>query len=108
MVVEENSVCELIEYYGVINSPGCSYIPTGKCYYFNNAVTEVYLKDNARINHSRIQMESGDSFHIAKTAIYQFSHSHYTLNEISLGGNYIVTILKSIKKGNKQKLSFMV
>lgn len=101
VVVEENSVCELIEYYGVINSPGCSYIPTGKCYYFNNAVTEVYLKDNARINHSRIQMESGDSFHIAKTAIYQFSHSHYTLNEISLGGKLYRHNLKVYQKGEQ-------
>lgn len=101
VVVEENSVCELIEYYGVISSPGCSYIPTGKCYYFNNAVTEVYLKDNARINHSRIQMESGDSFHIAKTAIYQFSHSHYTLNEISLGGKLYRHNLKVYQQGEQ-------
>ncbi|MCS6941243.1 MAG: Fe-S cluster assembly protein SufD [Geminocystis sp.] len=104
VVVEENSVCELIECYGVISNisnPSCSYTATGKCYYFNNAVTEIYLKGNARINHTRIQMESGDGFHIAKTMVYQFGHSHYTLNEVSLGGKLYRHNLKVYQRGEK-------
>lgn len=59
------------------------YIGTGE--YFTNAVTEVYVQDNARINHTRLQQESETSFHIGKTAVSQARDSHYTINEINLG-----------------------
>jgi Fe-S cluster assembly protein SufD len=59
------------------------YISTGK--YFTNAVTEIYVQANARINHTRLQQESEHSFHIGKTAVSQARDSHYTINEINLG-----------------------
>ena len=59
------------------------YIGTGE--YFTNAVTEVFVKSNARINHTRLQQESEASYHIGKTAISQARDSHYTINEINLG-----------------------
>lgn len=59
------------------------YIGTGT--YFTNAVTEVFVEENARVNHTRLQQESDDSFHIGKTAISQKRDSHYTISEINLG-----------------------
>ncbi|HEY9770754.1 MAG TPA: Fe-S cluster assembly protein SufD [Coleofasciculaceae cyanobacterium] len=59
------------------------YIGTGK--YFTNAVTEVFVKSNARVNHTRLQQESEASYHIGKTAISQERDSHYTIGEINLG-----------------------
>lgn len=59
------------------------YSGTGE--YFTNAVTEVFVKDNARVNHTRLQQESSTSYHIGKTAISQARDSHYTINEINLG-----------------------
>jgi Fe-S cluster assembly protein SufD len=59
------------------------YIGRGK--YFTNAVTEIYVQTNARINHTRLQQESDHSFHIGKTAISQARDSYYTINEINLG-----------------------
>ena len=59
------------------------YIGTGE--YFTNAVTEVFVKSNARINHTRLQQESLASYHIGKTAISQARDSHYTISEINLG-----------------------
>lgn len=53
--------------------------------YFTNAVTEVYLQDNARVNHTRLQQESDSSYHIGKTAVSQKGDSQYTINEINLG-----------------------
>ena len=53
--------------------------------YFTNAVAEVYVKDNARVNHTRLQQESLTSYHIGKTAISQGRDSHYTISEINLG-----------------------
>ncbi len=57
----------------------------GKGKYFTNAVTEVLVKNNARVNHTRIQQESEASYHIGKTAISQERDSHYTISEINLG-----------------------
>ena len=73
VVTENGSNISLIE----------EYIGTGE--YFTNAVTEVFVKDNARVNHTRLQQESAASFHIGKTAVAQARDSHYTINEINLG-----------------------
>ena len=59
------------------------YSGTGE--YFTNAVTEVFVKSNARINHTRLQQESEAGYHIGKTAISQARDSHYTISEINLG-----------------------
>lgn len=63
------------------------YIGTGE--YFTNAVTEVYVQANAKVNHTRLQQESEGSFHIGKTAISQARDSHYTINEINLGAKLL-------------------
>ncbi len=73
VVAESGSNISLIE----------EYLGTGE--YFTNAVTEVFVKDNARVNHTRLQQESAASFHIGKTAVSQARDSHYTINEINLG-----------------------
>lgn len=59
------------------------YSGTGE--YFTNAVTEVFVNGNARVNHTRFQQESSASYHIGKTAISQARDSHYTINEVNLG-----------------------
>lgn len=75
IVSESNSSISVLE----------EYIGTGK--YFTNAVTEVFVQDNARVKHTRLQAESDTSFHIGKTAISQKRDSHYAINEINLGAN---------------------
>lgn len=84
VIAEANSSVNFIEYYGAVTS-GCS-DSVRQQYYLTNVVTEIYLEDNSEINHTRIQRESGDGFHIAKTMVTQGRHSRYTINEISLGG----------------------
>ncbi len=73
VVAETGSSISLIE----------EYIGTGE--YFTNAVTEIFVQNNARVNHTRLQQESDTSYHIGKTAVSQERDSHYTLNEINLG-----------------------
>ncbi len=53
--------------------------------YFNNAVTEIWLGDTAKLNHTRIQDEDITAIHIGKTAVSQSQHSCYTGNSIDLG-----------------------
>jgi Fe-S cluster assembly protein SufD len=73
VVTETGSSITLIE----------EYIGTGEC--FTNAVTEIFVQGNSRVNHTRLQQESETSYHIGKTAVAQERDSHYTLNEINLG-----------------------
>ncbi|MBC6419675.1 MAG: Fe-S cluster assembly protein SufD [Prochloron sp. SP5CPC1] len=78
VVAEPNSSLQLIEEYGEAeNSP----LP-----YFTNGVTEIWVQENARVNHTRIQRESQEGFHIGKSAILQSADSHYTCTEVNLGG----------------------
>jgi Fe-S cluster assembly protein SufD len=84
VIAESGSSLQLVEYYGAI-AETCSDRPQNRPY-LTNAVTEIWLEENSQVNHSRIQRESGDGFHLAKTAIAQGRASRYTCNEISLGG----------------------
>lgn len=58
---------------------------SGASSYFTNAVTEVWLGENAQINHTRLQKESNTAYHIGKTAVTQKRDSRYTITEINLG-----------------------
>lgn len=73
IVAERNCQLTIVEEYQGISS------------YFTNAVTEVFLGENAQINHTRLQQESNTAYHIGKTAINQKRDSRYTLTEINLG-----------------------
>lgn len=53
--------------------------------YFTNAVTEIWIAENASINHTRLERESQAAFQIGKTAITQARDSRYTCNAITLG-----------------------
>ena len=53
--------------------------------YFTNAVTEIWVEENAQVNHTIIERESGAAFHIGKSAIAQARDSRYTCNAITLG-----------------------
>lgn len=57
----------------------------GEAVYFTNAVTEIWIAENASINHTRVERESQAAFHIGKTAITQARDSRYTCNAITLG-----------------------
>ena len=53
--------------------------------YFTNVVTEIWVGDNADVNHTRIQRDSAEAFHIGKTVVSQARDSRYTCNAVSLG-----------------------
>jgi Fe-S cluster assembly protein SufD len=76
VVVESGSKLTLVEEYSAL----------GEGVYLNNPVTEVWLADNAQLNHSRLQRDSLTAFHIGKTAVSQKRDSSYTCNAVSFGG----------------------
>jgi Fe-S cluster assembly protein SufD len=76
VVAESGSSLTLIEEYVTLNGGG----------YFTNPVTEIWLEDNAQVNHTRVQRDSATAFHIGKTAVSQGRDSRYSCTAISLGG----------------------
>lgn len=84
VVAETGSSVTLIEEY--TNRRGAeSAEKEREAVYFTNAVTEIWVAENAYINHTRIEGESQAAFHIGKTAITQARDSRYTCNAITLG-----------------------
>jgi Fe-S cluster assembly protein SufD len=74
IIVEDGSCLNIVEtYVGQENS------------YFCNTVTEVYVGENARINHTKVQRESSSAFWISNCAIAQHKSSSYTNNSVVLG-----------------------
>jgi Fe-S cluster assembly protein SufD len=52
---------------------------------FSNSVTELWLQENAQVNHVRLQEEGQTQVHIGKTAVSQGQDSRYQITAITLG-----------------------
>ena len=76
IVAEENSSATIVE----------SYFGATERRYFTNAVVDLTVNSGARINHYRIQRESADAFHIAKTTATTERDATYETTSINLGG----------------------
>jgi Fe-S cluster assembly protein SufD len=77
LVLESGSSATVVEEYLHTSIPNHAY--------FTNSVTEIWLGETAKLNHSRIQDEDITAIHIGKTAVSQSQHSCYTGNSIDLG-----------------------
>ncbi|RFC36091.1 MAG: Iron-regulated ABC transporter permease protein SufD [Candidatus Nitrotoga sp. LAW] len=53
--------------------------------YFTNAVAEIALLDNARVNHIRVQREGAKAFHIANCAVSLAHASNYQSVSVAFG-----------------------
>nr|AIA11230.1 FeS assembly protein SufD [uncultured bacterium] len=62
-----------------------SYVSIGGGKSFSNAVTEVFLEDNAHLTHYRVQKENAESFHIGTSAAVLGRASMYDATSINLG-----------------------
>ncbi len=53
---------------------------------FNNSNTEIFLGENAGLDHYKLQMESGEAYSFAATQVHQERSSCYRGHSIMLGG----------------------
>ncbi|GAB4474235.1 MAG: Fe-S cluster assembly protein SufD [Elainellaceae cyanobacterium] len=75
VVAEANSSITLLEdYLAIASTP-----------YFVNPVTEIWVGENASVNHTRLQRDSQTAVHIGKTAVSVERSARYTCNALSLG-----------------------
>ena len=75
LVAESGSAVTVIEDYVALQEEA----------YFTNAVTEIALADNARVNHVRVQRDSGQAFHIANCSVSLAHASRYQSVSVTLG-----------------------
>jgi Fe-S cluster assembly protein SufD len=75
VVAETGSVVTVIE----------DYVTLQEAAYFINPVTEIVLADNARVNHIRVQRDSGKAFHIANCVVSVGRSSNYQSVSVALG-----------------------
>ncbi|MBW4423512.1 MAG: Fe-S cluster assembly protein SufD [Nostoc desertorum CM1-VF14] len=69
--------------------------------YLTNAVTEVWVGDNAEVSHTRVEQEGAEAFHIGKTAIAQARDSRYTCHAITLGAKLSRHNLEILQTGEQ-------
>jgi len=75
LVAESGSTVTIVEDYVALQEQA----------YFTDAVTEIVLADNARVNHVRVQRDSGPAFHIANCAVSLAHASRYQSVSVALG-----------------------
>ena len=76
-IVEREARASIVESY-VTLAPGSAY--------FTNAVTEVVSGENAWTEHTRLQRESEQAYHVGLTHVEQARDSHYRSFTLAMGG----------------------
>jgi Fe-S cluster assembly protein SufD len=69
--------------------------------YFTNAVTEIFVNENAQVNHTRVESDGREAFHIGKTAVTQARYSRYSCHAINLGGKISRHNLEILQTGEQ-------
>lgn len=69
--------------------------------YFTNAVTEIFVGENAQINHTRVESDGLEAFHIGKTAVTQARYSRYSCHGITLGAKLSRHNLEILQTGDQ-------
>ncbi len=69
--------------------------------YFTNAVTEIWLEDNAQVSHVRVQQDGESAFHVGKSVISQGRYSRYICNAICFGGKVSRHNLEILQTGEQ-------
>ena len=67
--------------------------------YFTNAVSEIILGPGAVVEHDKLQVESGKSYHIGTIHVRQQERSVYTGNSISLGAAIVRNTVTCVLDG---------
>ncbi|MEH2304102.1 Fe-S cluster assembly protein SufD [Nostoc sp.] len=97
VVAESGSQVSLVEEYVAGKMP----TPQEGGVYLTNAVTEIWVGDNAEVSHTRVEWEGAEAFHIGKTAIAQARDSRYTSHAITLGAKLSRHNLEILQTGEQ-------
>lgn len=76
-----------------------SYVRLGNDVYFTNAVTELIAGEHAVIDHTRVQLESPEAFHMATLQVQQGCSSTVVSHAIALGGALVRNEVNAVLDG---------
>ncbi len=79
IVVEKRAEVQIAEAYRSI----------GEHSTFTNAVTEIYVAEEANVDYYKVQNESDQAYHIGSTAVYQEGRSVFTANTVTANGGFV-------------------
>lgn len=94
VVAESGSQVTLVEEYGATPQEEGGV-------YLTNAVTEIWVGENAQVSHTRVMREGVEAFHIGKTAVTQARDSRYTCNALAFGGKLSRHNLEILQTGEQ-------
>jgi len=77
IVAETSSDVQIIEDYASVDAEGV---------HLDNVVTEVFVAENARVRHQKLERSSEKAYHIASIAVRQAANSRFVSNSFSFGG----------------------
>jgi len=101
VVAESGSSVTIVEEYTNHKDAKSAKAEEGKGVYFTNAVTEIWIEENAQVSHTRVERESVEAFHIGKSAIAQARDSRYICNAITLGARLSRHNLEIVQRGEQ-------
>jgi Fe-S cluster assembly protein SufD len=67
--------------------------------YFANAVSEVFVGENAVVDHYRVQQESADAFHVGSLHVHTARNATFLSHSFSLGGRLVRNEVEAILDG---------
>ncbi|HEY9301015.1 MAG TPA: Fe-S cluster assembly protein SufD, partial [Phormidium sp.] len=91
VIAESGSSVSIVEDFAVL----------GNVATFTNAVTQIWLGENAAVNHIRLQREGREAIHVGRSAIAQSRDSRYTCNAITVGGKISRHNLEVLQTGEQ-------
>ena len=73
-----------------------SYVSPEEASSFTNTVSDLVIKESAKIDHYKVQQESLNTYHIGAINVYQHRDSTYVSNSISLGASLARTDINTM------------
>lgn len=91
IVLEEGAEAAVVEIYAGLGEHG----------YLTSAVTEVYVGNDARLDHSKLQLESPGACHLAHLEILQEARSKTASHLFSVGGSLVRNEINTVLNGEE-------
>jgi Fe-S cluster assembly protein SufD len=76
-----------------------SYVGVREQTYFSNAVSEIFVGENAVVDHYKVQQESTEAFHIASLHVHTARNSTFSSHSFALGGKLVRNDVMAILDG---------
>jgi Fe-S cluster assembly protein SufD len=77
-----------------------SYIGAAGETYFSNAVSEVFVGENAGVDHYKVQQESMEAFHIGTLHVHTSRNARFSSHSFALGGKLVRNDASAILDGD--------